>query len=432
MRLESPLRLHAPSGDELHAGEVIEHLFAVIQTAKEQHAACKERRAVSGTHECLRGRGAGLASACSGVIIGGGARGHGCRGIRERHLAPTLCAEIERVQLGVEVIGRVLAPAQHEEPSAHHRESVADTSRGCVASTRCAHLPPDRCTHMELPQVVKRRLRGVPSKDEHRPSVSCSTRGMARARRWRGASRCQLAPPRPLATVKPVQVVEAGPRGRTAEDEYAGAKGNCGVRPPWRRPHGIVQRRWRRQRHVVARTHARPAACGCVEGPSVVEKGRVPLASAKHDEVGANGGECGRLPMKRCFVLRVHTTPRPRTCCGMSMLLVEHPEVVELGVTAAAAKDIQPSIREARRAVEKARRGSDLLVATRHAWRRQARARGQALPLKVAPPPPAATLRRRLFRQEALVANGGQQKTVPQHVLGCNALKAPAGVHKAP
>eukprot|EP00964_Phaeocystis_antarctica_P038325 scaffold21924_cov62-Phaeocystis_antarctica.AAC.11 len=44
----------------------------------------------------------------------------------ERHLAPVARAHVEGVQVAVEVVGRILTAAQHEQPRAQRRDGVAD------------------------------------------------------------------------------------------------------------------------------------------------------------------------------------------------------------------------------------------------------------------------------------------------------------------
>ena len=116
-------------------------------------------------------------------------------------------------------------------------------------------------------------------------------------------------------------------------------------------------------------------------------------------------------------------------------LFVEHPEVVELGVSTATAEDVQPPVGQAGRAVEEARRRRDFehVGARRRARRRERRARLERLPPEEAAAPAATALGGCHAREQALVAAElGEQQRAPQHVLRGDAVQAVARVQEAP
>ena len=93
------------SADELDGRDVVKELAVLAQPAEEQEPA--------GMH--------GGAMACPQRGWPAPRR----RGV-QRHLAPVARAHVEGVQVAVEVVGRVLTAAQHEQPRTQRRDGVPD------------------------------------------------------------------------------------------------------------------------------------------------------------------------------------------------------------------------------------------------------------------------------------------------------------------
>lgn len=93
------------SADELDGRDVVKEAAVLAQPAEEQEPA--------GMH--------GGAMACPQRRRPAPRR----RGV-ERHLAPVARAHVEGVQVAVEVVGRVLTAAQHEQPRTQRCDGVPD------------------------------------------------------------------------------------------------------------------------------------------------------------------------------------------------------------------------------------------------------------------------------------------------------------------